>query len=72
MQMKLKYLALVIFASLGSSISNNAQLPIEIKGGKGYFAEPHYLFYPDLGWDDRLEYNPLAYGKIINGNATWF
>ncbi len=47
------------------------QLPFEIKGGKGYFADLCYFLDPVNNIDERLEYNPKFYGKINDGTATW-
>jgi hypothetical protein len=68
----MKKILVLFFIFVCFAKSGFPQTPIEIKAGKGYFAEPHYFLHPDLGWDDRLKYNPKFYGKIINGSATWF
>lgn len=49
-----------------------SEIPLEVKGGKGYFANLMFYLDPDLNIDERLSYNPDFYGKIKHGTGTWF
>lgn len=68
----IKFIVVSLFFMGFLSARGTAQVPIELKCGKGYFADVLQYINPGYNWDSRLEYNPKVYGKMFDGSMTWF